>query len=68
MNWMPSIEVRKWIYGIATVILPLLVAYGLLDERTAPLWIAVVGAVLVPGLAFVNTNPPPKDGGDDVVG
>ena len=45
-------RVRRWIYGIAIAVLPLLIAYGLIDDSTAALWAAVIGAVLVPGLAL----------------
>ena len=48
--------VRRWIYGIALAVGPILVAYGLLDEQSWPLWVALVGAVLVPGLAVANTG------------
>ena len=50
-------QTRRWIYGIAVVAIPLLVTYGALDENVAPLWLAVIGAVLVPGLALANVNP-----------
>lgn len=49
--------VRRWIYGVATAALPLLVAYGILDAKDAPLWVAVAGSLLVPGMAFVHTDP-----------
>ena len=43
---------RRWIYGAAIAVLPLLIAYGVIDDSTAALWAAVIGAVLVPGLAL----------------
>ena len=48
-------KVRAWIYGVAIAVGPLLIAYGILDNETWPLWSAVVGAILVPGLAALNT-------------
>lgn len=54
--------IRKWIYGIATAALPLLVLYGILDENAVPLWTALVGAFLVPGMAAVHTNTSRGDG------
>lgn len=48
--------IRKWVYGIATAVIPLLIVYGVLDENAAPLWIALVGAVLVPGMAALHTD------------
>lgn len=58
---------RAWIYRVATAALPLLVIYGIVDEQTAPLWLAAVGALLVPGLAAANTSTkaaPPADLGE----
>lgn len=46
---------RKWVYGISLAIVPLLVAYGIIREETAPLWVSLVSAVLVPSLALANT-------------
>ena len=48
--------VRRWVYGIALALGPVLMAYGILDEQTWPLIAALVGAVLVPGLAVANTG------------
>lgn len=48
---------RRWVYGVATAVIPLLIAYGIVDEQTAPLWVALVAAVLVPGLAAAGTVP-----------
>ena len=52
---------RRWIYGIAVAAVPLLVAYGVIAESDAALWIGLAGAVLgggVPALATVNTDVP----------
>lgn len=49
---------RRWIYGVATAGLPLLIAYGVVAEAQAPLWASLISAVLVPGLAWVNTPGP----------
>lgn len=57
-------RIRQWVYGIALAALPLLIAYGIVDDQTAALWAAVVGAVLVPGLAVVNTGRDVPDTGD----
>jgi hypothetical protein len=53
----PSREVRKWVYGVALAAIPLLVAFGIIEESQAPLWIALVGAVVAPGLALANLSP-----------
>lgn len=39
-------EVRTWLYGIITAAIPLLTAYGLISSETAPLWLALAGALL----------------------
>lgn len=56
--------VRRWVYGVALAVVPLLTAYGLISETMAPLWISLVSAVLVPGLALANT---PSSGNGDTV-
>lgn len=48
--------VRKWVYGVALALLPLLIAYGVLSAEDAPLWAALIGAVLVPALAVTHTD------------
>ena len=54
--------VRRWIYGVATAVLPILVAYGILDERRAPLWVALLGSLLVPAMAFAHTGTSTQSG------
>lgn len=44
--------VRSWLYGIATAIIPLLSAYGVISDQTAPLWIALAGAILATSTAL----------------
>lgn len=48
--------VRKWIYGLAAPTLGLLIGYGIIDQAQAALWAALVGAVLVPGMAALHTD------------
>lgn len=51
--------VRAWLYTIGMAAVPLMVAYGLLDEGTSGLWVGVLGAVLGFGssaLAAANTS------------
>jgi hypothetical protein len=50
-------DVRKWLYGVSLTAVPLLVAYGVLDEAAAPLWIALVASVLAPTLALTHLTP-----------
>lgn len=47
---------RGWIYRIFTAIVPLLVAYGVVDDQQAPLWVALAASVFGFGLASVNTS------------
>lgn len=47
---------RAWIYRVLTAVVPILIAYGVLDEQVAPLWVALGAAVLGTGLAAANTS------------
>jgi len=57
LNKLMSREGRKWLYGIALTVVPLLVAYGVLTEDAAPLWIALIGSFLAPTLALTHLSP-----------
>ena len=46
---------RAWLYRITTAAIPLLMAYGILDGATAPLWIALAASVLATGTATAHT-------------
>lgn len=65
MKWLSdNPQARKWFYGVALAVVPLLTAYGLVSEELAPLWVSLVSAVLVPGLALANTpGHEPSDSG-----
>lgn len=52
-----SREGRKWLYGIALTVVPLLVAYGIVEEDAAPLWVALIGSLLAPTLALTHLSP-----------
>ena len=52
-----STEARLWIYRAATGVMPLLVAYGVVEDTVAPLWLAALAGLLVPALAAANTHP-----------
>lgn len=47
---------RAWIYRVLLALQPIVVAYGLVTETEAVLWVGVVSAVLGTGLAAVNTS------------
>ena len=57
LNKLMSREGRKWLYGIALTVVPLLVAYGVIAEDAAPLWVALVGSLLAPTLALSHLTP-----------
>lgn len=56
---MPHIpmNVRRYIYGVSLAAIPLLVALGIIEENIAPLIVALVGAIVAPGLALANMTP-----------
>lgn len=54
-------KTRAYIYGIALAVAPLAIAYGWISEDTAPLWVALLGSILVPTLALGNLKDD-KDG------
>jgi len=47
---------RAYIYRVLTAAVPLVTAYGIIDQRTAALWAGVIGAVCGVGLASMNTS------------
>ncbi len=57
MNWLLSREGRKYTYIVCMALIPLLVGYGIIDESAAPLWVALVGAIVAPSLALANLTP-----------
>ena len=65
-EWLSNRENRKWIYGVCLAIVPILVLYGVIDEQAAPLWIALIGAIVAPSLALANLTPGPKGPADGV--
>ncbi len=54
--------VRRWAYGIITALVPLLVVYGLVEEATAPLWLALASSVLGTTTALLHTPAGGADG------
>lgn len=62
LKWLISRDGRKWIYGVCLAAVPLLVAYGVLEKDDAPLWIALIGAVVAPALALANLTPDQQQG------
>lgn len=55
--------VRRWLYGIAAAVAPLVTVYGLVTEKQAVLWLNLAGAVLFT-MAVGNTPARPAEDGD----
>ena len=52
--------VRVYLYGVGVAGLLLLVAYGLVEDSKAPLWLGLLGAVLyVPGVELARARVTP---------
>lgn len=47
---------RAWIYRVSLAVIPLLIAFGVVQNEDAALWVALAGAVLNTGLATANTS------------
>jgi hypothetical protein len=52
-----SREGRKYIYLVSVAAIPLLVFYGVISEDAAPLWVALVAAVVAPMTALTHLSP-----------
>jgi len=57
-----SAKTRTWIYSILLSVQPLAVAYGIVNNTTAGLWVNLGAAVLGTGLALTNITPDQADG------
>ena len=49
-------QTRAYIYRVLTAAVPLVTAYGIIDQRTGVLIIGVISALLGIGLASMNTS------------
>ena len=56
-NWLSDSKHRKHLYMVCLAAIPLLVFYGLVSQDAAPLWIALIGAVVAPTVALKNITP-----------
>lgn len=54
LSWLTP-QVRAWLYGIVTAIVPLLTIYGIVDQTAAPLWLALGASVLGTSTALAHT-------------
>lgn len=48
-------QVRTWMYGIITALVPILTVYGIVDQTTAPLWLSLAASVLATSTALAHT-------------
>ena len=53
VDWLTP-DVRRWLYGIATALVPILVVYGVIESSTAPMWVALVASVLGTGTTLAH--------------
>lgn len=63
MAWLTKRR-RAYLYGVAVMIVPLLIAYDALEPDKAPLWLAALAAVLgiaAPAAALANLTPDADD-------
>lgn len=51
---------RAYIYRVLLTLQPIVVAYGLVTDEMAVLWVNVASAVLGLGLATLNTTTKPE--------
>lgn len=56
-NWLAIPSNRKHLYWVCLAIIPLLVFYGVIAQEAAPLWIALVGAIVAPSVALNHISP-----------
>jgi hypothetical protein len=56
-DWLKDSKHRKHLYMVSLAVIPLLVFYGLVSQDAAPLWIALIGAVVAPTVALRNIAP-----------
>ena len=64
MDRLMTRQARKYLYTAAVAAMALLVAYDVISAQSAPLWLALVTAVLglaAPVTALANLTPQPSD-------
>lgn len=65
-TWLTQ-DVRHYLYLVMTALVPLLVIYGILDDKTAPLWIGLIGSITASGTAVLHTPRTPPHAPDHEV-
>jgi hypothetical protein len=56
---LPSFRaIRLWLYGVGVASAPLLIAYGILEADTVPMWVSWFGVFLgvTNGIAFAKVS------------
>lgn len=56
MKWLEDSNNRAWVYNVALAGVPVLIAYGLVSEVEAAVWLGLIQAVLGLGLARKNVG------------
>jgi 4-amino-4-deoxy-L-arabinose transferase-like glycosyltransferase len=56
---MPNERVRAYLYRVIVAALPILTAYGIVNDTDVPLYVALAAAILSTGLATANTSTRP---------
>lgn len=59
---LPSAQVRQWLYHVLTLLVPILVVYGILDADQLALWLSLAAAVLGTGTAGAAVTQQRRDG------
>lgn len=54
LSWLTP-QIRAWMYGIITALVPILTIYGIIDQSTAPLWLSLAASVLATSTALIHT-------------
>ena len=49
-------QTRAYIYRVLVALVPILVAYGVVDSRQVAVWLGLASAILGFGLASANTS------------
>ena len=57
-QWVPSPEVRLWMYGILVALAALAVGYGIITVEQGGLWLALGAALLGVGNLIAARNVP----------
>jgi hypothetical protein len=60
-NWLMDAKNRRHLYMVSLAVIPLLVFYGVIAQEAAPLWIAIVGAIVAPSVALNHITPNDAD-------